>query len=962
MNMSFDFSSIKSMSLPSLEDSIISEKNIAQKRSKKIIIQNLIKKHKKEKNSCQEIYRNEQKKSLQLKTTKDNTFTLTSESSLNNKKYDKFINKKISFVSTEETKNISNKENEEDIIFLKKVLRYHNFSSSNNKIKKNKIKLNDLRKYIIKIEKKIKDEENILFEGSISDFMKEINNLIARFSLIIFILAKNQKLEQAKEIFLLLLKENMKYFDYIEKNIIKTYYMSPYFPKETYELIRIYAFIIKYSQFFNMTYNCNIFLGRYLEIIYYIYNWFKFKANNRCFTIDIKNQINFWFSLALHNISYFSISYYFPIKVSINLNNNIMNIYKNLDENNLSISEKLLIIKVLYNLSLSYYLNAQNERALDSLDDAREKILNIEDCDYTRNSVLNKNNQKKDSVYIICSNYNKNDNLSINNEDDGNRLSTANSFSEFNNFNSKEKNDNDNMDKLIEEEKVKETFLKDKINLEDIKLLINYGYKSGLIKETNSGNVSLTNISSISLLYKKLPIPKYLKNPLLRKIELLIGEIEIDKRNYKLAYEHILQAFYILIILKLNKKAEESIKLNNEQKIIGKYLSLIEKLKEKGTDNIIEEKTENNSEEITLYEINQSIIENINDDSKEENDKEELGDIINDKYNLNLSLNKDDERKSLKKEFLVCGEKELDLKILKDMEKFLIFLCSLSLYQINVLNETQPDDWKRNDLPILFSSQFKDCLSNNQRIELDSLQTMALNRDTILKDPNFWIIPSNLNISITNKKEMEKNILKRTKKFINKFYEESNKNIQIRDKKEYKLYQKILKSGKITRDIKEYMNNNLELVLKVLKKIDKDDIEKIIESPNILIEPVKKYKRKRKKYLKQNNIKKNNYMSYYNLHKNIIDYRMSTRGFGMFKSKLKLEPNSSLNSKDEIIKNDKDDTFQRLSCKKDKKNKSKLGQSFNIQLYEDKPKKRDTRDYNDNYKEIQISIDSSLNG
>ena len=70
---------------------------------------------------------------------------------MNNKKYDKFINKKISFVSTEETKNISNKENEEDIIFLKKVLRYHNFSSSNNKIKKNKIKLNDLRKYIIKI-------------------------------------------------------------------------------------------------------------------------------------------------------------------------------------------------------------------------------------------------------------------------------------------------------------------------------------------------------------------------------------------------------------------------------------------------------------------------------------------------------------------------------------------------------------------------------------------------------------------------------------------------------------------------------------------------------------------------------------------------------------------------------------------------------------------------------------------
>ena len=955
-NMSFDFSSIKSLSFLSLEESIVSERNDAQKRSKKIIIQNLIKKHKKEKKSVKEIYRNEPKKSMQLKTTKDNTFTLTSESSLNNKKYDKFVNKKISVVTPEENNNISDK-TKEDIIFLQKVLRYHNFNNANNKIK-----LNDLRKYIIKIQRKIKDAENILCNQSFSDFMKEIDNLFARFSFIIFILTKNQKLEQSKEIFSLLLKENKKYLDYIQKNIVKTYYMSPYFPKETYELLRIYAFIIKYSQYFNMTHNCKIFLGRYLEIIFYIYNWFKFKANNRCFTIDIKNQINFWFSLALHNISYCSISYYFPIKVSINLNNNIMNIYKNLDENNLSISEKILIIKVLYNLSLSYYLNAQNERALDSLDDARDKILSIEDCDYSRNSILNNNNKKKDSVYIVCSNFNKNDNLSLNNEDDGNRLSTANSFSEFNNFNSKEKNENDYMDKLFEEVKLKETFSKDKINLDDIKLLINYGYKNGLIKEINSGNVNITNISSKSLLYKKLPIPKYLKNPLLRKIELLIGEIELDRKNYKSAYEHILQVFYILIVLKLNKKAEDCIKLNNEQKIIGKYLSLIEKIKEKGTDNSIGEKTEINSEEITLNEINQSLMENNYDDSKEKNYKEESGDIINDKYNLNLSLNKDDKRKSLKKEFLVCGEKELDLKILKEMEKFLIFLCSLSLYQINVLNKTQPSDWKRNDLPILFSSQFKDCLSNNQRIELDNLQTMALNRDTILKDPNFWIIPSNLNISIIDKKEMEKYRLKRTKKFINKFYEESSTNIQNRNKKEFKLYQIIVKSGKINRDIKEYMNNNLELVLKVLKKVDGNELEEIINSPDILIEAVKKYKRKRKKYLEENNIKKRNIMSYFSFNKNNIDCRMSTRGFGMFKSKLKLEQNTSLNSKDDIIKNDQNDILQRLSCKKDKKNKSKLEQNFNFQQYEDKPKKRDTKDYNDNYKEIQISIDSSLNG
>ncbi len=40
------------------------------------------------------------------------------------------------------------------------------------------------------------------------------------------------------------------------------------------------------------------------------------------------------------------------------------------------------------------------------------------------------------------------------------------------------------------------------------------------------------------------------------------------------------------------------------------------------------------------------------------------------------------------------------------------FLNSLSLSQIKILNETQTDDIKRNDLPILFPSQFKDSLSN----------------------------------------------------------------------------------------------------------------------------------------------------------------------------------------------------------------------------------------------------------
>ena len=952
--MSLDFSSLKSISFLSLEDDNISKKNKEKKRAKKIIIQNLIKKQKREKITYQEIYRNKPKKLSQSKTTKDNTFTLTSESSINIKKYDKFVNKKSLEFPNEEKGNEANKVIKEDIKLIKNIL-YSNIDN-NFKIKNNTIKLNDLRKYIFKMEKKIKDEEkdNILYQKSISDFMKEIDNLFARFSFFIFILLKLQKTEQAKCSFLLLLKENKKYLEYIEKSIIETYYTSKSFPKEAYELLRIYAFIIKYSQLLNVTYNCHIFLGRYFEIIYYIYNWFKYKENQRSFSINIKNKIKFWFSLALHNASYFSNSYYFPIRLSINLNKNIIDIYGNLDENNLSTAEKALIIKVLYNLSLSYYLNGQNDKALDNLYDAKDRIINNEDVDYSKNNIIYTNIKKKGSISLLSPYLNVKDNLSINNEDYGNRLTTANSCSDYNNFNSKVNNDNDCFNKLVDEEKVMETFSKDKINLEDIKLLINYCYKSGLIKECNNGNVNINNFSSKS---KKLKIPKYLRHPLLRKIEILMGEIETDKKNYKSAYEHILKAFYIIILIKLKNKAEGSIQLDQEQKIIGKYLTLIEKLKEKEMENKNERKSENNSEENTLNEINQSLISNDNEDSNKEKYKEELGDIINDKYNLNLFLNKNNDRKSLKKEILVCGKKELDFKIVKDMEKFFIFLCSLSLHQLKVLNETQPDSWKRNDLPILFSSIFKDGLSNNQRTELDNLQTMSLNRETILKNPNGLIIPNNLNINVINQKDMKKLWLRQTFKFFNKFWEESAKEIQIRQKREFLLYQKIMRSGKLNRYMKEFFNNNFELVLKVLKNVNDSDLEEILDSPNILLEPIRKYKRKRKKSIDGNNIKNKSTKNYFSIDKNYIDYRMSTRGFGMPKMKLRLEKNNSIYCKHRI---NKKDNGQRLSCKKNKRNKSKLERNFHFQFKDDGVKKLDKRDYNDNYKESQISIDSSF--
>ena len=1003
-NMSLDYSSIMSInSINSSEFDFLDDNNkfkgktSENKRSKIKTINNIFEKYNnnqnKNKKLHQEILQNEYNKLSQTKTTKDNT--LTSENSIKSKKYDKYVNKKISDISFIEQKkeNIAFKRLNPDLKFIGKIIYNYKINKNNNnkicssindinyldmtnyKKRDDNLKFNDLRKYIIKIEKKIKDNEEILYQKNLNDFMKQIDNLIARFSFIIYIFILNKKLDPAKEIFLLMLKENMKYIDYIEKNIVEYYNIAKDFPKEAYQLLKIYSFFIKYSQFFNMNNYCNIFLGRYLEIIYFIYNIFKYKANIRGFNLETRNQINFWFSSVFHNISYYLIFNYFPMKLPINLNNNIINIYQDSDENNLSKEEKSLILKTFYNLSLFYYLNGQNDKALTNINEAQNMILNNEDYNFLKNNIFFPEKKKKDSLNLL---YNNHLNLLMNNDDDGNRVSTATSISEFASFNNKRIQAKNNSNKLNEIEKINQTFSKDKINLEDVLLLINYSFESGLIKDRNSVKfnskfqISPTNNSNSSKfkLNKKISVPKYYKNPILFKLELLMSEIELDKKNYTLAYDHIIKALYILIILKINSNNDPdiSMKVNKEQKMIDKYLALIKKLKNKEIGNMEDKSEEEKSENIS----NKSMTSNDTEktESYQKKYKQEVGDIIIDKYSLNLELNKDrdnDEEKEKEKssnEFLFCQKKEVDYKIFQDLEKFFIFLCSLSLYQLSVLNDTQPDNEKRNDLPILFSSQFKDCLSINQRIELDKIQTMALNRCIILKEPNNYIVPNNLNIDIINQRKMDNYIKRRTTKFINVQNDDNFKDVQIRQTREYKIYQRIIRSKYCNKEIRSFINKNFDLVLIVLKKIDDNEIENIINTPKIIIKPVKEYKKKRKQYLEKHKEKRSSFQLYNNSNFGFDNknrcLRMSVSGLGMFKTKIKLE--KYLDLKKEIIKYDADDFSKRLSSKKYKRNKSKLGQSLYKQLYEKQPKKiEDNKDYNDDYKDIQLSVDSSNN-
>ena len=899
-------------------------------------------------------------------------------------------------VGDSSNKKLKQPEND-DIRFLYKIFYNYNNSNSYNsyerKNSKNKFNLNELRKYLIKNEKNFKSEGNILLyqssraSGLVLDFffIKKLESLIARYSLIIFIFIQCEKSDEARDIFLLMIKENKIYLDYIEKKIIEYYSaankninITKEYPRMTYELIRIYSFIIKYSQFFNMMNYRNIFLGRYFELLFFIYNFFIRKGNIRMFNLEVKNQLSYWFSFALHNASYYSISNYFPLYLPINLSNYIINLYQNIEDHYLTDSEKSLIVKTLYNLGLFYYLNDKKDDALLSLDKAKERITNIEEIDIADNSFYQMNIKKKDSINILVPKGKKNDNSLFSSSEDyrlSNRLSTKNSFSEkrksiMNEENTKkEKNAKPNI-----VEKIIEGFTKKKNDLEDIKLLINYGVNNGLITEKNkldNENKKYRKIFrgshinlSTAFRVKDFLIPYYFNNPLLRKIELLLGEIELDRKNYNSAYNHILRTFFILISLKINKTSGNQKEFNDEQKIIDKYLTLIEKYKDEEI-----KKNERLKSEQNLIENNMNSLNTSNIDTIQEN-KDELNDIIMDKYNLTLE-DIEDKNEDENQEVLICGKKVLDYKVLKEIEKFFIFLNSLSLFQIKILNETQPDNVKRNDLPILFPSQFKDCLSNIQRIKLDNLQTMALSRFIILKDPNKWIMPNNLNIDIINKtklKEFEKKQKKRYQK------ENEFECTPIKFTREYKYYQKIISSGKTNKEIKEFLNLNFDLVIKILKQSTDEEIENIINFPYIIIEPVKNFKKnQKKKWLKlqkegydisnyenkkYNNLLFNQYNYDYDYDYDDINsksYKGRQRTYSSrFKYNLK---NNHRFFGEKEMKN----IFDRFSERSRNRNKS-VSNKFITKLKHSSEDENinDKNDYNDSYEDYLISPDNSL--
>ena len=800
--------------------------------------------------------------------------------------------------------------------------------------KKSLIDFIKIREFIITIQRKVNEEyASNQWEVSNSNDdhtkIKKLESLIARYSIIIYYLVSKNKIEDAKNILLLMIKENIYYIDYHSIKLFKLfnklqqkYEILNVYPKITKELFNIYSFIIKYCAMFNFTKYKNMFLVRYLALLSLNYKVFKRKIEMRGFSAETRNQIKYWFAIGLHYTSYYTIMAYCPLKVPLKISGLILKLYRNLDENLSTRQEKSILINTSYNQGILYYTNNQSDLALKSLKLTKQKIITFHDNDYNDYNNVNK-------IIQIMDNSKINSTTTINTKKI--RSSQKNSLipNYFNGLNTKEllfnkkllnyafSSSNDFIEQIFLNEGNRKKYLK----MEDISeiFFLNLNENNSFFDNDENSFIAKKSISPLPsirgsqsefdkfLKMKEFNIPQYLKEPLFFNIELLMSEIEIDRKNYLLAYEHIKNCIILILIIKQLGDSNKNInKFQRELAILSIYLEEIEK---------------NNKNKKLLSQIKS--LQN---------------------FNLSLSINHEDTKKFKKSSKMINNNQNKEKKedstyfnieknrISKEIEKFFIFLNTLSVYQIKLLNDTQPINDNGNDLPIFFHNQFKDTLSATQRLNLDNINIMSLSRCAILNDPNNYILPSNLKFELLNKKINNISDKIKTKNTIvnnnihisfngslmnNELNSgiDNNKNNNINDKniefdednlefegtKEFESFKRIIFSGNCTKDLKLYLINNFIFAMSILKRSEKSEIEDMIEYPEIIIGPIKMFKKKNKekvKYIKENKQEILNQLMKYAE----FQYIINSKNFTLEnKDKIK-KKNSASNSSESISK------------------------------------------------------------
>lgn len=624
---------------------------------------------------------------------------------------------------------------------------------------------------------------------------------ISNYCLIIHLYLSKGFYKRAFELFLLMFIKNEVIIKYFFKKIkdelprIKnSNRIGKFFPNLIKMFMQLLCCLIKLSGKFSKAKLQNFLIKHYLETIHIVSDTVikKFGGQNNNIN-DIDNDFKhigrYFYSNCLFDASIFFFIKYNPLLISTFVLQHILDLYQDKSFSDLYDVEQVLLLKVNYNLGLFLYADGNNIEAINNLNQAKKRLYDIKFLPLTRE----KKEKPIQGILQSAISYEQMpilSKLTYNQKNFSNFLNSERlRQSSKNFFMSKKKNKtNEGIKSLTSNKDANDSFYghnNNKNNLNNnLRISLNKKYSSSVNKkqsmplnDTDAMRESLLPRKSSGVLFGNeiMTLQQQCENveeKIYNEIELIMSEIEISQKNYREALKH------------LKKLLPSNGQISIPQFIIRNSLSLKSKYLEETNKGLQKERI-SDTNFCNYYILSDS-------------DKRRIMALlykIDQVFDDNYDLYSDNEtsQKSVNEYHMRNSNFERKKKNSREMEKFFIFLCSLSIYQLKILNESQPKPSdKRNDLPIIFNNQFKDCLTNTQRMQLCLLESMSLTRYIILKNTDEDICPENLDYNFMKFRikdtDSSKNRDKGKEKLDNKIYNlRSNKsrNIDINNNKDF---------------------------------------------------------------------------------------------------------------------------------------------------------------------------------
>ena len=643
---------------------------------------------------------------------------------------------------------------------------------------------------------------------------------ISNYSLVFALYFQSNKTLDALKLFLLMSEQNKKVLEYlIHKEmeqlpkIANTNKIALFYPSITKTLLQVLSLFIKLAAKFNKSVLENYYIKQYLRIVHLMsYIVIKYVNPGKIDEINnsqLKNERKYFYSQCLFDCSIYLFNRFQPLKIPISILQHILESYSSNINYFFNELESTLLLKINYNLSLFYYVDGFNSEAINNMNQAKERLNDM------KNFPVSKTRKSRISLNEEDLMMNK---LRSNNNNDNNTF-----LLDFNEVVSP-KNNHISRNKFQRSSIRTSTHKYDKDTLElqsTLYLKATCDSMNAKITKNKCKKYSTIFIGAYNILRFKNPIElDIVREKILTEIELIMAEIELNNKNFKESLNHINfilnsqknetieSTIFNKEIIRLTKSKtntsqneldtfdKKSVDKNNRfilnyKKNSNNDNSLFLLTRDKSSNNLLKDNLSSSHNNNTSNYI-QSIKYHLtsNDKSRINHLLEEIEKLSweNDK---NISKNKllyqqEESKYNIDQNKVILRSKKNIAS--KEMEKFFIFICGLSIYQLKILNDTQPPpSRRRNDLPIIFNNQFQDCLTNSQRMNLSLLETMSLSRYILLKDTNKDISLENLDYRFMMYRIKEKDNEDKISNKINDLKKKLNRYKRARNFKGYNL-------------------------------------------------------------------------------------------------------------------------------------------------------------------------------